>query len=187
MCSSDLEKSQHLLEQDMDLNGASSNSSSSLPTTHFCLMAKGSEVAPTSNPNCDDVDEDSHEEQFDFESLTKMGEMVLRALPKGSKAIPPLCEINAYVIKSREIIEDLETQFDDKCKIEREDAMEKASLRMPLRKSKSFECLLRRNLNLLMNQMILSLLKSLRKEIMLLLNIKCLRRKKLNLVLAMLD
>ena len=38
------------------------------------------------------------------------------------------CEIIAYVIKSREIIEDLETQFDEKCKIEREDAMEKASL-----------------------------------------------------------
>ena len=95
----------------MDLNGASSNSSSSLPTTHFCLMAKGSEVAPTSNPNCDDVDEDSHEEQFDFESLTKMGEMVLRALPKGSKAISSLCGIVAYVIKSKEIIEDLETQF----------------------------------------------------------------------------
>ena len=46
---------------------------------------------------------------------------------------------------------------------------------------------MRRDLNLLMSQMILLLLKSLRKEIMLLLNIKCLKRKRLNLVLAMLD
>ena len=113
----------------MDLNGASSSSSSFLPTTHFCLMAKGSEVTPTSNPICDDVVEDPHEELFDIESLTKKGEMVFGALPKGSKAIPPLCEIIAYVIKSREIIEDLETQFDEKCKIEREDAMEKSILR----------------------------------------------------------
>ena len=65
---------------------------------------------------------------MDVESITKKGEMVFGALPKGSKAITPLCEIIAYVIKSREIIEDLETQFDEKCKIEREDAMEKASL-----------------------------------------------------------
>ena len=102
-----VEESQHLLEQDMDLNGASSNSSSSSIINHVCLMAKDSEVSPTSNPNCDDVDEDSHEEGFDFESLTKMGEMVLRTLPKGSKAIPPLCEIIAYVTKSREFIEEL--------------------------------------------------------------------------------
>ena len=127
-----VEESQHLLEQDMDLNGASSNSSSSLSTTHFCLMAKDSEVSPTSNPNCDDEDEDSHEEGFDFESLTKMGEMVLGALPKGSKAIPPLCEIIDYVSMSREFIEDLESQFDEKCQIERDDSITIASLKASL-------------------------------------------------------
>ena len=102
-----VEESQHLLEQDMDLNDASSFSSSPSTINHVCLMAKDSEVSPTSNPNCDDVDEDSHEEGFDFESLTKMGEMVLGALPKGSKSIPPLCEIIDCVTKSREFIEDL--------------------------------------------------------------------------------
>jgi hypothetical protein len=91
-------------------------------------MAKDSEVSPTSNPNCDDVDEDSHGALMDVESITKKGEMVFGALPKGSKAIPPLSEIIVYAIKSREIIEDLETQFLEKCQIEREDADEKASL-----------------------------------------------------------
>ena len=125
-----VEETQHLLEQDMELNGASSNSSSSLSTTHFCLMAKESEVSPTSNPDisCDDVDENSHGALMDGESITKKGKMVFGALPKGSKAIPPLSEIIVCAIKSREIIEDLETQFLEKCQIEREDADEKASL-----------------------------------------------------------
>jgi hypothetical protein len=130
-----VEESQHLLEQDVDLNGASSNSSPSLSTTHFCLMAMDSKVSPPLEPStsCDDVDEDSHGEHMDVESITKKGEMVFDALPKGSKAIPPLSEIIVYAIKSREIIEDLETQFDEKCKIEREDAMEKASLENALK------------------------------------------------------
>ena len=125
-----VEEIQHLLEQDMDLNGASSNSSPSLSTTHFCLMAMDSKVSPPLEPStsCDDVDGDSHGALMDVESITKKGEMVFGALPKGSKAIPPLCEIIAYAIKSREIIEDLETQFLEKCQIEREDADEKASL-----------------------------------------------------------
>jgi hypothetical protein len=124
-----VEESQHLLEQDMDLNGASSNSSSSSPINHVCLMAKDSKVTTTSNPEiCDDVVEDPHEEDFDIETLTKKGEIVLGALPKGSEAISSLCEIVAHGIKCIEIIEDLDTQFEQKCKIEREDAIEKASL-----------------------------------------------------------
>ena len=116
-----VEESQHLLEQDMDLNCASSDSSSSMSITHFCLMARDSEVSPPLelSTSCDNVDEYCYGENIDFESLTKKGEMVFGALSKGSKAIPPLCEIIAYVIKSREIIEDLETQFNEKCQIER--------------------------------------------------------------------
>lgn len=77
------------------------------------------EVSPTSNPNtpCDDVDEDLYGEHFDVEALTKKGEMVFGTLPKGSKAIPPLCEIIAYAIKSREIIEGLKTQIDERYKL----------------------------------------------------------------------
>ena len=109
-----VEETEHSLEQDMDFYGASRNSSSSSPINHVCLMAKESKISSISNPDisCDDVVEDSHGEHFDIEFLTKKGEMVFGALPKGSKAIPPLCEIIAYAIKSREIIEDLETQFE---------------------------------------------------------------------------
>ena len=99
-----VEESQHLLEQDMDINGASSISSSSLSTTHFCLMARDSKVSPPLEPStpCDVVDEDSYGEHMDVESITKKGELVFGALPKGSKAISPLCEI----------IESLSTQFE---------------------------------------------------------------------------
>ena len=70
----------------------------------------------------------AHGEDFDIETLTKKGESVLGALPKGSEAISSLCEIVAHGIKCIEIIEDLDTQFEEKCKIEREDANDKASL-----------------------------------------------------------
>ena len=182
-----VEESQHLLEQDMDINGASSNSSLSLSTTHLCLMARDSKVSPPLEPStpCDVVDEDSYEELMDVESITMKGELVLGALPKGSKAISPLCEIIAYAIKSREFIESLSTQFEEKCQIERDDSITIASLKASLLKKKSIGFLLRRDLILLMSQMILLLLKSLRKEIMLLKNIKCLKGKRLNLVLSM--
>ena len=52
--------------------------------------------------------------------------------PKGSNAIPPLCEIIDYVSKSREFIEDLESQFDEKCQIERDDSITIASLKASL-------------------------------------------------------
>ena len=108
-----VEESQHLLEQDVDLNG-SSISSPSLLATHFCLMAKDSKVSPPLEPStpCDVVDEDSYGQHMDVESITMKGEMVFGALPKGSKAISSLCEIIAYAIKSRETIESLSTQFE---------------------------------------------------------------------------
>ena len=173
----------------MDINGASSNSSSSLSTTHLCLMARDSKVSPPSEPStsCDDVDEDSYGEHMDVESITKKGKIVFGALPKGSNVMPPLSEIIVYAIKSREIIEVLETQFDEKCEIERDDADTIASLKASLAEEEEYRVSLEERLDLLMSQMILLLLKSLRKEIMLLLNIKCLKRKKLNLELAMLD
>ena len=135
-----VEESQHLLEQDMDLNGDSSNSSSSLSTTHFCLMARDSKVSPPLEPStpCDVVDEDSYEEHMDVESITKKGKIVFGALPKGSNAKPTLSEIIVYAIKSREIIEVLETQFDEKCEIERDDADTIASLKASLAEEEEY-------------------------------------------------
>ena len=171
----------------MDISGASSISSSSLSTTHFCLMSRDLKVSPSLEPSisCDVVDEDSHGEHMDVESITKKGEMIFGALPKGRNAIPPLCEIIVHAIKSREIIEGLDTQFQEKFQTERDDSITIASLKASLLKKKSIGFLLKRDLILLMSQMILLLLKSLRKEIMPLQNIKCLKRKRLNLVLAM--
>ena len=54
-----VEDSQHLLEQDMDLYGASSISSSSLSITHVCLMAKAFEVSSTLNPDASHNDEEN--------------------------------------------------------------------------------------------------------------------------------
>ena len=56
-----VEDFQLLLEQDMDLNGASSNSSSSLSITHVCLMAKASEVSSTLNPDVSHNDDNDEE------------------------------------------------------------------------------------------------------------------------------
>ena len=144
-----VEESQHLLEQDMDINGASSNSSLSLSTTHLCLMARDSKVSPPLEPStpCDVVDEDSYEELMDVESITMKGELVLGALPKGSKAISPLCEIIAYAIKSREFIESLSTQFEEKCRIEREDSITIASLKASLEEEEEYRVSLEERLD----------------------------------------
>ena len=56
-----VEESQLLLKQDMYLNGASSNSSSSLSITHICLMAKASEVSSILNPDASHNDDNDEE------------------------------------------------------------------------------------------------------------------------------
>ena len=119
-----VDESQHLLEQDMDINGASSNSSSSSSITHCCLMAMDSKVSPSLEPStsCNDEDEDYYGlKEDDIDSLKEKCEMVFDALPNDSKACSYLCEILSYAIKCKEIIE-------EKGRVEREDAMEKASL-----------------------------------------------------------
>ena len=119
-----VEESQRLLEQDMDLNGASRNSSSSSSITHFCLMARDSKVSLPLEPStsCDNEDEDYYGlKENDIESLKEKSEMVFGALPKGSKACSYLCDILTFAIKCKDLIE-------EKGRIEREDAMEKASL-----------------------------------------------------------
>jgi len=63
-CANNVEETQHSMEQDVVLNGASRDPSSS-SIVALCLMAKGLKVSPTSNPNMsldDDVDDDEHED-----------------------------------------------------------------------------------------------------------------------------
>ena len=61
-CANNVEETQHSMEQDVVLTGASRDPTSS--SIAFCLMAKASKVSPTLNPNisCDDSDDDKNDD-----------------------------------------------------------------------------------------------------------------------------
>ena len=87
-------------------------------------MARDSKVSPPSEPSTssDDEEEDYYGlKDDDIDSLKEKSEMIFDSLPNDSKACSYLCEILTFAIKCKEIIE-------EKGRIEREDAMEKASL-----------------------------------------------------------
>ena len=81
-CANNVDEDQHSMEQDVVLNSASRDPTSS--SIAFCLMAKASKVSPTLNPNisCDDIDDDknndddvdSDEENDNVASLKIKGE-----------------------------------------------------------------------------------------------------------------
>ncbi len=72
-CANNVEETQHSMEQDVVLNGASRDPTSS--SIAFCLMAKASKVSPTLNPNMslDDDDNDNDEENDNVASLKIKG------------------------------------------------------------------------------------------------------------------
>jgi hypothetical protein len=75
-----VEESQLLLVQDMDLNRASSNSSSSSSLgSHICIMARDSKVTPSLEPT---ISSDNEEEDDDVTSLRKKGKIVFHAISK---------------------------------------------------------------------------------------------------------
>ena len=108
-----VEESQLLLKQDMDLNGASSNSSSSLSITHVCLMAKASKVSSTLNPGVSH-NGDNDEENDNFASTHEKGKIVLQALSKNKIASSKFFEIMSTFVENVETIKALETSL-DKC------------------------------------------------------------------------
>src|SRR4051812_31826184 len=70
-CANNVEENQKSMEQDVVLNGASRDPTSSSRVTHFCLMAKELKVSPTlthissdgddvDNVNVDNVEEDDN-------------------------------------------------------------------------------------------------------------------------------
>src|SRR5664279_596572 len=124
-----VEETEHSMEQDMDLNGASSNSSSSSSISHVCLMARESEVSPTLNPNISHDDEEENDNDAYFH---KKGLMVLHALSKNENACANLFKIMSTLVERGLTIEALETRLDEKGRIEREDALEIASLSVSL-------------------------------------------------------
>ena len=99
--------------QDMDINGASSNSSSSLSISHVCLMAKASKVSSTLNPNVSHDDDDDEENDND-DSIHEKGQLVLRALSNNKFASSKLFEIMGTLVAHEETIEAMETSL-DKC------------------------------------------------------------------------
>ena len=104
------------MEQDVVLNGASTDPSSS--SIAFCLMAKASKVSPTLNPYMsldDDVnandDEDNDEDNDNVASLKIKGEMIFKALHKNKIARSNFMEIMSIAIDGKKYIEELESHL----------------------------------------------------------------------------
>ena len=118
-CANNVEETQHSMEQDVVLNGASRDPTSS--SIAFCLMAKASKVSPTLNPNisCDDIDDgksdddvDYDEENDDVASLKIKGEMIFKALLKNKIARSNFMEIMSIAIEGKKYIEELESHLE---------------------------------------------------------------------------
>ncbi|KAE8821545.1 hypothetical protein D1007_00323 [Hordeum vulgare] len=108
------------MEQDVDLNNASRDPTSSSIVTHFCLMAKVSKVSPTLTPiisHDDDVDvnedEDNDEESDNIASLKLKGEMIFKALHKNKLACTNFMEIMCFSTKGKKYIEELEAHLEE--------------------------------------------------------------------------
>jgi hypothetical protein len=111
------------MEQDMDLNRASRNpSSSSSSSSHICLMARDSKVTRTS-PNISNDDDDSDDgdiEEEDDTSIREKGEIVFHALRKNKIASSNFIEIMTIAIECKKHFEELEARDE-----EQEDVIEK--------------------------------------------------------------
>ena len=123
-----VEETQLIVEQDLNLSSSKINYSSS-SITH-CLMAKSS--SSDDNDNNNDNNDDNNDEEEDMEKVNALlqnkGLMILKALSKNKNAQAILFEIMETLIERGETIEALEASLEEKGKIERDDAMEKASL-----------------------------------------------------------
>src|SRR5664279_4217649 len=118
-----VEKTEHPMEQDMELNGASSDISSSSSITHFCFMAKATKVSPTSKPTValDDSDDvDVEDEDVSEASIREMGKMVFHTLRKNHNACSNFMKIMTIAIESKKLIEEYEDTIEKKEGHERE-------------------------------------------------------------------
>ncbi|KAE8772432.1 hypothetical protein D1007_55568 [Hordeum vulgare] len=108
------------MEQDVALNDASRDPTSSSIVTHFCLMAKALKVSPTLNPNTshdDDVDdngdEDNDEESDSIAPLKIKGEMIFKSIYKNKLACSNSLEIVSIATKGKKYIEELEAHLEE--------------------------------------------------------------------------
>ena len=119
-CANNVEETQHSMEQDMVLNGAPTDPTSSSIASHFCLMAKASKVSSTLKPNIshdDDVDDNEDEiideEDDNIASLNIKGEMIFKALHKNKIARSNFMEIMSIAIEGKKYIEELEAHLEE--------------------------------------------------------------------------
>src|ERR1041385_7222770 len=118
-CANNVEENQRSMEQDVVLNGASRDPTSSSRVTHFCLMAKELKVSPTLTPissNGDDVDNvnvDNVEEDDNISSLQIKGEMIFKTLHKNKIACSNFMEIMSIAIEGKKYIEELEAHIEE--------------------------------------------------------------------------
>ena len=102
-----VEETQLIVEQDVNLSSSKINFSSS--STHRCLMAKSS----SSNDNNDEEDDEENNDAL----LHDKGVMILKALSKNKIACDNLYEIMSTLVERGETIEALEASLEEKGKI----------------------------------------------------------------------
>ena len=107
--------------QDKILDGASSESAhSSSHVPHLCLVARGSKVVSTLEPNtsCDNEDEDDDclnmiKEDDDVFALHDMGEIVYHAIKKDKIACSNFVDILSFAMENHATIEQLQAQVEE--------------------------------------------------------------------------
>ncbi|KAE8790839.1 hypothetical protein D1007_34834 [Hordeum vulgare] len=102
------------MEQDVALNDASRDPTSSSIVSHFYFMAKASKVSPTLNPNVslyDDDDDDNDEESANIASFKFKGEMIFKSLYKDKLACSNFMEIMSIATEGKKCIEELEAHL----------------------------------------------------------------------------
>ena len=112
-----VEENQQSMEQDVVLNGASRDPTSSSIVSHFCLMAKASKVSPTLKSDIshdgDDVDNVNDEEDDNIASLKIKGEMIFKSLHKNKITCSNFLQIMSIGLEGIKYLEELESHLEE--------------------------------------------------------------------------
>ncbi|KAE8799768.1 hypothetical protein D1007_24863 [Hordeum vulgare] len=108
------------MEQDVDLNDATRDPTSSSIVSHFFLMAKDSMVSPTLSPNIshdDDVDDnedqDNDEESDNIASLKIKGGMIFKSIYNNNIVRSNFMEIMPIAAEGKKYVEELEAHIEE--------------------------------------------------------------------------
>ena len=117
--SNNVEEIKHSMEQDMIMNEDSRISSSSSSRAHMCLMARGSKVSPTLDPNISSKDNsndnDDSDDDIDEDTSALLLELTFlcTSLRGNNKAVTCLKHVMDTITKQTGTIEELDFQLDD--------------------------------------------------------------------------